>query len=40
MYHMKEELDYVGVDIAKRYLDGAMAMKSVVFPTTRWVTES
>src|SRR6266487_1365489 len=24
MYHMKEELVYVGVDIAKRYLDGAM----------------
>jgi transposase len=24
MYHMKEELVYVGVDIAKRYLDAAM----------------
>ena len=37
---MKEELVYLGVDIAKAYLDTAMGTRKVVFRTTRSVTGS
>jgi transposase len=35
MYHMKEELVYVGVDIAKAYLDGAIGNERRRFANER-----
>jgi len=40
MYQMKEELVYLGVDIAKRIWPRQSAMRKVVFRTTRSVTGS
>ena len=40
MYHMKEELVYLGVDIAKAYLDAAIGNEKSRFSTTHSVTGS